>query len=1188
MRKRMRLLVLLTLLMAGALPAFAQDTASITGTVTDKSGAVVPGATVTVTSPSVGVTRTVMTNPSGAYLVAELSAGTYILTVSAAGFKQWEADNIVLRVAQNARVDVKLTVGEINTKVVVEGSNVAQVETQSSEIGGTITGTEINQLELNGRNFTQLVTLVPGVSNQTGLDDNPVGAYGNVSFSFNGGREEYNNWQLDGGDLLDNGSNDTIDIFPSLDSIGEVQVLTSNYGAQYGKNGSGTIIAETKSGTNQFHGDVYEFVRNDMFNARNFFDQTTAPPSYKKNDFGYTIGGPIFIPNHYNTKKDKTFFFWSEEWRRESVPGQNFNQAVPTDAERQGNFTDLCPDPNGSFNDCPVNPSTGQYMPIVPVDANARDILAMIPHANAGVNAQCGGWACFVAAPSEPTYWREELIRIDHNITPSERLMFRFAHDSWNTVTPIVLDYGITTSSFPTIQTRFLGPGESAVARLTSTFSSTLMNEFVASYVWDGLTTTNVGPWQRPASMTMTGLFNNGFGGKLPGVVLNESHTADSGGPDGAGNAYSGGFTEDPAFPPWGNSNPTYSYRDNVVKIIGNHNLNFGAYAEFAQKNEPGVPDVQGLLTFDVTDTAVTTGNAFADMLMGNIASYQQTNLQPKYYNRYKIVEPYIQDDWHILPRLTLNLGLRLSLFGTYREKYKQAYNWESQIWNPTNAPAIDPNTDALIDPATGNPLPPTDPRIYNGIVQCGAPGVPAGCLKGHLFNPAPRIGFAWDPFGNEKMAVRGGYGIFFEHSNGNEGNTESLEGSPPLVQTPTQPNIIGYTNIGGGGATPLTFPLGVTAIGIKAVWPYVQQWNLDVQRELMPDTVLSVAYVGNKGTHLNLQRDINQLVPVPASQNPYSPGEAIDTTPGDPEFNTDCNASTPGGQSAIGVFNSGGNETLYSSGPIFGNLNAICGNSADPYRPFTGFSDITSLEFSANSIYNALQVSLRRTKGPLTMSLAYTYSHSIDDSSDRYDGSFVNSYNLSSTRASSNFDQRHMLNITYVYDFPNFGLSGWQRTAFAEWEISGITSIQTGIPFTVTYPLDNAGVASALGSGSYPDVVGDPNAPASSTSSCATAGGFGPTLYDCAAFAAPRGLTFGTAGRNLLNQPRTTNFDMALFKHFPIHESVGLEFRAEAFNVFNHTEWSSIDGGFGEGTFLHPTAAHRARTLQLGMKLLF
>src|SRR5438105_7425596 len=301
--------------------ALAQESASITGTVKDPSGATISNAQVMVASPDRGINRTTTTNSDGEYSVPALPPGPYNVTINAPGFRKYEATGVILRVAQKARNDVAMQVGTASTEVTVEGTNSAQVETQSSDLTGTVTGKQITQLQLSGRNFTQLVTLTPGVSNQTGQDEGTVGVYGNVSFSMNGGRVEYNNWELDGGDNMDNGSNSTLNVYPSIDAIAEFKVLTSNYGAQYGRNGSGTVEVETKSGTNRFHGDVYEFIRNDAFNSPAWF-QSGVVPEYKKNDYGYTIGGPIYIPGHYNKEKQKTFFFWSEEWRKDLVPGQ--------------------------------------------------------------------------------------------------------------------------------------------------------------------------------------------------------------------------------------------------------------------------------------------------------------------------------------------------------------------------------------------------------------------------------------------------------------------------------------------------------------------------------------------------------------------------------------------------------------------------------------------------------------------------------------------------------------------------------------------------------------------------------------------------------------------------------------------------------------------------------------------------
>ncbi|MGA9256534.1 MAG: carboxypeptidase regulatory-like domain-containing protein, partial [Candidatus Sulfotelmatobacter sp.] len=428
--------------------ASAQDTASITGTVTDSSGAAVPNAQIAVKNAEHGINRTGMTNDSGDYLFASLPIGSYDLIVTAPGFKKYEAKGVVLRVAEKARINVPLEVGTISTEVVVQGSEVAQVETQSSDLGNAVTGKEISQLELNGRDFTQLVALSPGVTDQSGADEGEPGA-STVAFSINGGRTEYNNFEIDGGDALDNGSNQTLNVYPSIDAIAEVKVLTSNFGAQYGRNGSGTVEVETKSGTNSFHGDLYEFLRNDAFNATPEFE--TSVPAYKKNDFGFTIGGPVYIPGHYNANKQKTFFFWSEEWRRELTPASGFfsSTPVPTMAERGGNFSDVCPASGTTFQtsdsagfaggsydpNCPAaspgatvtDPNTGLPVQLyniypgnqVPI-ANAavvNALEALIPEPNISSGALGSGVLdTWFATPTLPMHWRQELFKVDQNI----------------------------------------------------------------------------------------------------------------------------------------------------------------------------------------------------------------------------------------------------------------------------------------------------------------------------------------------------------------------------------------------------------------------------------------------------------------------------------------------------------------------------------------------------------------------------------------------------------------------------------------------------------------------------------------------------------------------------------------------------------------------------------------------------
>jgi hypothetical protein len=1163
-----------------AFVAKAQDTGYIGGTVTDKTGAAVAGAEVVISSTNGSATHPTTTNGDGAYVVAGLPGGSYNIIVTAKGFQKYTAKNVVLDVAAKIRVDIQLTVGQITEEVVVTGESVAQVETQSSALGSTISGTQVNQLELNGRNFTQLVTLTPGVVNQTGTDEGKVGVYGNVAFSMNGGRTEYNNWELDGGDNMDNGSNSTLNVYPNLDAIAEFKVLTSNYGAQYGRNGSGTVEVETKSGGSSFHGSAFEYIRNDFFNARPWSSGNIPGdpnPPYKKNDFGYTIGGPVYIPHHYNTDKNKTFFFFSQEWRREKNPS-SIDQNVPSVAERGGNFTDLCPGP-----DCPnvANPAA------VPITAAGQALEALIPMPNTTL----GGFPAYADTVSTPTTWREQLIRIDHNISDKYRLTFRYIHDSWSTVVPNPL-WGVGTSDFQNIQTNFVGPGTSFVARLNANFSPTLLNEFVASYTADHIFLTALNnPAGLPAG-AMGSLFDNGFGGKLPAINLG-GNTAYDGGANGA-------LAQDTGYFPWNNANPTYTYRDNLTKIAGKHTLIMGVYFAAAQKNEDNSPDVQGVLSFS-TSSPISTGNSFADMLMGNVAEYSQTNLQAKYYNRYKIVEPYFQDDWRVTKRLTLNLGVRVSLFGTYRERYQHAFAFDPSAFSTSAEPSI------FYDPT--NPSNPLNGSLsggnpFNGIIQCGGSGgnslVPAavlgafpaatvgssanaGCLQGHLFNPAPRIGFAFDPKGDGKMAIRGGYGVFYEHTNGNEGNTESLEGSAPFVLTSSQFNVQGYTNIGAGGGS--LFPLSLTEIPTKVQWPYVQQWNLDVQKELPEHIILSVAYVGSKGTHLTILSDGNQLFPAPAGSNPFAAGQPITAADCNNIVNPLTGLPMPG-------------ATLGNGTPVptaaLNNLFVACGNSADLVRTnFPGVSTVPNLQDGANSIYNALQVSANRTIGALTVSLAYTYSHSIDDSSDRSDTAFVNSYDYAMNRASSTFDQRHNLAISYVYALPFFkGSSGFERAALGGWQISGITVAQTGNPFSVTNNTtygDNAGVGNGEGTGSRPDLVGNPFAVTAAQRNAVDSVSQGGYLYyNPSAFAIPTGLTFGNVGRDTLYLPGRLNFDFGLSKKFSINEKTGFDFKWEMFNTFNHTQFNAIDAGLNDASFLQLNGTHDPRRMQFSLRFYF
>jgi hypothetical protein len=669
-----------------------------------------------------------------------------------------------------------------------------------------------------------------------------------------------------------------------------------------------------------------------------------------------------------------------------------------------------------------------------------------------------------------------------------------------------------------------------------------------------------------------------------------------------------------------------------------------------------------------MTFHTATPSNTFASFLAGsNLTSYQQDSAQGRFHQVAFIAEPYVQDDWKISPRLTANLGLRMSLFGNFHEEHEALSNWDPAKFNRaiTHDFYVDPNFGVLIDYGSGLPVPRTtshlDARLINGLVHCGSGGVPVGCQSSHIFNPAPRVGVAWDVTGKGTIAVRAGYGMFFEHGTPYESNSGSLEANAPHVlsaeeyNTPDGTSCIGGLNTANSCSIALlqgALPLSFTSTPTKTKWAYAQQWNLSVQQQLPKGFVVTVGYVGSRATHLTAERQLNQLQPLPSQLNPFTLHQPLIVS------GTGSNCAS----SAVNGF------TIQSN-----NLAAAClGNTFGLNSPAAlrlnapGIDKIASLEPVADSSYHGFQFLGRRTQGPLTLDVAYTYSHSIDDSSDRTEIP-VDGLNIHANKASSSFDQRQLFEVSYVYKLPTERwwqslldwlpkdpTKGWAddgtpaksgriaRTLLEKWELSGLTLFQSGIPFSVynsgyndvptidasgnkTYssisPVDNAGVANGLSPvyASYPDLVGSAK---HSIKSVQERGGnnpksFGPLLLNPAAFAAPRGLTFGNAGRNVLNNPHRTNFDASLLKHFTLPGERNLEFRAEGFNVLNHTQFRIYDpsqgdtpsntvscyagaesyysAGGGSGTdcytgysFLHPFNAHRARTIQFGLKLAF
>ena len=528
--------------------------------------------------------------------------------------------------AQNARIDVAMQVGNIHEEVTVHGEGLAQVNTESSELGGTITGKELLQLQLNGRNFTQLITLVPGVSNQTGQDEGVVGAEGQVNYSVNGGRTEYNNWEVDGGDMMDNGSNFSLNVYPSVEAIEEVQVLTSNYGAQYGKQWFGHRRGGNQIGTNAFHGSLWEFARNEAFNAHNYFDVPgNAESRLQEARLSATASAGL-------SGKTTPSFSGCRTGGERTFP-TTFTASCPQWRIAKAISTMICNVPNPT--DCPVDPNTGNPFPnnqLPSLDPNGQILLTLIPAPTPGSPARI---------PSSPRPWANPRtgakiwfasITISILDCASRSADPRFlGHDQGHR------NLGKSTS-FPTIGTHFVGPGVEMVARRAATVSPTLLNEFVASYTTDHIrqdNNTNPSVWTRAAAFTMPGLFPD-FGGKLPDICLSTS------------GAYGGGFCEGPTAFPGRTPIPTFTYRDNVTKSLGKHKLVIRRLLHECGKERDGI--YRSWRRLEIRQhVAGLHWECLRRLLMGNIANFSsRPSSQPKYHINFKIFEPYFQDDYHI------------------------------------------------------------------------------------------------------------------------------------------------------------------------------------------------------------------------------------------------------------------------------------------------------------------------------------------------------------------------------------------------------------------------------------------------------------------------------------------------------------------------------------------------------------